>query len=299
MKWDVFISHASEDKEAVARPLADLLGGQGLRVWLDENELTLGVSLMDKINEGLAQSDFGVVILSHAFFAKKWPKSELHGLAARESSEERIILPVWHGLSQSDICRYEPILADKLAASTDKGIPYVATEILRAVRAPGARNPDLPFAKYYPEDRQLFDKLTAVFNRPAFRGTFLWQTNPEPFQRVMRLTIKALNTGTRQDNAGAALDPIESITRIKDKKLYAVMQEVVTELKTIDNLIEANKSEQGFINSPGAVDVTNDIDRRRDGIINLLNNVWRSFGINTLPIPTEIKDSTDCFERFL
>jgi hypothetical protein len=34
-KWDVFISHASEDKETVARPLAQCLERSGLRVWYD------------------------------------------------------------------------------------------------------------------------------------------------------------------------------------------------------------------------------------------------------------------------
>jgi hypothetical protein len=42
MPWDVFISHASEDKEPLARQLADLLRAQGVSVWLDESELTLG-----------------------------------------------------------------------------------------------------------------------------------------------------------------------------------------------------------------------------------------------------------------
>jgi TIR domain len=80
VKWDVFISHASEDKELVARPLAQLLTGSGLHVWLDENELRLGDSLRIKLDQGLAASQFGVVVLSRAFFAKDWPQRELDGL---------------------------------------------------------------------------------------------------------------------------------------------------------------------------------------------------------------------------
>jgi len=53
MEYDVFISHASEDKEAVARPLARHLQELGLRVWIDECELTLGDSLRRKIDAGL------------------------------------------------------------------------------------------------------------------------------------------------------------------------------------------------------------------------------------------------------
>ncbi|HYD12150.1 MAG TPA: toll/interleukin-1 receptor domain-containing protein [Allosphingosinicella sp.] len=54
--WDVFISHASEDKKSVARPLASKLRRLGLTVWLDENELKLGDSLSRKIDEGLTKS---------------------------------------------------------------------------------------------------------------------------------------------------------------------------------------------------------------------------------------------------
>ncbi len=66
--WDVFISHASEDKETIAKPLAKILIHNGLSVWLDQHELFLGDSLRRKIEEGLSNSRFGVVILSKNFF---------------------------------------------------------------------------------------------------------------------------------------------------------------------------------------------------------------------------------------
>lgn len=84
--WDVFISHAYEDKEEIARPLANKLAEAGLKVWLDEAELMLGDSLREKIDEGLTNSQFGVIILSRPFFDKRWPKSELNGLFAKASA---------------------------------------------------------------------------------------------------------------------------------------------------------------------------------------------------------------------
>ena len=51
--WDVFISHASEDKEAIARPLAEALRSHGLRVWYDEFALRPGNSLRESIDRGL------------------------------------------------------------------------------------------------------------------------------------------------------------------------------------------------------------------------------------------------------
>jgi TIR domain len=71
--YDVFVSHASEDKNKVARPLAACLESLGLRVWFDECQLALGDSLRRNIDRGLSESRFGVVILSPAFFAKEWP----------------------------------------------------------------------------------------------------------------------------------------------------------------------------------------------------------------------------------
>jgi len=82
---DVFISHASEDKDAVARPLAEALIGGGASVWFDEYELRLGDRLRAKIEDGLRRSRFGAVILSHSFFAKRWPQLELDGLFALEA----------------------------------------------------------------------------------------------------------------------------------------------------------------------------------------------------------------------
>lgn len=133
MNWDVFISHASEDKKDVARPLAIKLRGAGLRVWLDENEFTLGDSLRAKIDQGLAESRFGIVILSPSFFAKDWPLRELNGLAAQESLRRKILLPVWHQIDHDYICRYSPMLADRLAIRSELGMEKVAAAVMHAM----------------------------------------------------------------------------------------------------------------------------------------------------------------------
>lgn len=134
-QYDVFISHASEDKLDVVRPLASLLLQAGLSVWIDEAELVLGDSLRRKIEQGLVRSSFGVVVLSRAFFAKEWPQKELDALVAREEGQESVILPVWHHLSASDVRIYSPLLADRLGTRTDLGLQTVAGAIVRAVRS--------------------------------------------------------------------------------------------------------------------------------------------------------------------
>ena len=94
MRFDIFISYASEDRE-VAEALDKALSARGYSVWRDRGQLTLGDSLTTKINEGLAASRFGIVILSAAFLRKNWPQAELNALQARAiSAGQKVILPV-------------------------------------------------------------------------------------------------------------------------------------------------------------------------------------------------------------
>jgi hypothetical protein len=128
--YDVFISHATEDKDAVARPLATSLLSHGLKVWYDEFELRIGDSLRRKIDFGLARSRFGVVVISPSFFAKNWPQYELDGLVTREMTGEQVILPLWHQISKQQVIDQSPSLADKVARSTsDFTVVEIAAEI--------------------------------------------------------------------------------------------------------------------------------------------------------------------------
>lgn len=128
--WDIFISHASEDKEEIARQLAEALQQVGLKVWYDEFSLKLGDSLRRSIDQGLRESKFGLMILSPNFFAKEWTQRELDGFTAREISSGKVILPVWHNVTYEDVLRFSPVLADKLAVSTDQGLDRVVQRIL-------------------------------------------------------------------------------------------------------------------------------------------------------------------------
>jgi hypothetical protein len=129
---DVFISHASEDKDEIARPLADALQENGVTVWFDEFEMRLGDSLRRKIEEGLLVSRHGLTILSKAFFSKEWPQRELDALVGLESKDKRI-MPVWHGLTAEEIRRYAPLIADKYAVSSEKGIDAIVAAVKRAL----------------------------------------------------------------------------------------------------------------------------------------------------------------------
>ncbi len=129
-RWDVFISHAWEDKEEIARPLAEALLAAGLQVWFDEFSLKLGDSLRRSIEWGIRESRYGVVILSPSFFAKEWPKKELDALTARELEAEKVILPIWHNVSHPEVARFSPGLADRLAVPSSIGLESIVAQIL-------------------------------------------------------------------------------------------------------------------------------------------------------------------------
>lgn len=116
--YDVFISHASEDKDAIVRSLASALTDQGLKVWYDEFTLRIGDSLRQKIDRGLASSRVGLVVLSPSFIAKGWTNYELDGIVTRTVSGEQILLPIWHNITKQEVIDFSPSLADKVARST-------------------------------------------------------------------------------------------------------------------------------------------------------------------------------------
>jgi hypothetical protein len=128
--YDVFISHASEDKDAIVRSLAAALTAQGLKVWYDEFTLRIGDSLRQKIDRGLSTSRVGLVVLSRSFVAKGWTNYELDGIVTRTISGEQILLPIWHDITKQEVVSFSPSLADKVARST---ATHTVEEIAREI----------------------------------------------------------------------------------------------------------------------------------------------------------------------
>ena len=132
--FDVFVSHASEDKNEFVRPFVEALQAHGLNVWFDEQSLRIGDSLRRSIDNGLKNSRYGIVVLSDAFFRKEWPQRELDGLFAREVNGEKVILPIWHKISKNEVLKFSTIIADMLALNTSNfTIDEIAKEIASRV----------------------------------------------------------------------------------------------------------------------------------------------------------------------
>jgi len=155
-KWDVFISHAHEDKERIARPLALALTRHGLNIWYDEFALGIGDSLQKCINRGLAESKFGIVILSHNFFKKQWTDTELSALYSKQhSTKQKVILPIWHEIEYNEILNYAPTLSDLVALSTEMPLSLLVNKILDEVQ----KVSKIDISKYAPTGIAKLDKI--------------------------------------------------------------------------------------------------------------------------------------------
>ena len=139
MLYDVFISHASEDKDSFVRKLAKELKRNHVEVWYDEFSLKIGDSLRRSIDIGLSKSRFGIVVFSKHFFAKDWTEWELDGLVQRQiNSKKNVILPIWLDIKKEDVIKYSPSLADKVAINANSGIDNIVEKLLDTIKPSGS-----------------------------------------------------------------------------------------------------------------------------------------------------------------
>lgn len=119
-EYDVFVSHAFEDKEDFVDELVAEMRKLDLKVWYDTDKLKWGDSMREKIDRGLSKSRYGVVVLSPNYIAeqKYWTKAELNGLFQVETINGKTILPIWHNLTKKQVVEYSPIIADRKAMTT-------------------------------------------------------------------------------------------------------------------------------------------------------------------------------------
>jgi hypothetical protein len=133
MTRDAFLCHAGEDKRNIVRPLYDALTAVGITCWLDEAEIRWGDSLVDKVQEGLRNSRFVIVVLSGTFLAKPWPRRELASALSLESSSGVVrVLPLLVGGEQErqSALAELPLLSDKLYFCWE-GDPRQVVEAMR------------------------------------------------------------------------------------------------------------------------------------------------------------------------
>lgn len=134
--YDVFVSHAWEDKESFVDDFVEALKSLGIKVWYDTSQIKWGDSMRERIDGGLKKSRFGVAVLSPDYIAenKYWTKAELDGLFQLESVNGKTLLPIWHNLTKQQVMNYSPIIANKKAMTTaTMTAKEIAYELLKLI----------------------------------------------------------------------------------------------------------------------------------------------------------------------
>ena len=117
-EYDVFISHASEDKDGFVNEFKAELERRGVKVWIDDIAIKWGDSLRAQIDNGLKNSRFGIVVISRHYIRKGWTNYELDGLFQKEMTRGKTILPIWHDISKKEVQDFSPALAGRKAMTT-------------------------------------------------------------------------------------------------------------------------------------------------------------------------------------
>lgn len=117
-EYDVFISHASEDKTPFVEELVKALQDKDVKVWYDSLSIAWGDSLRKQIDDGLKKSRFGIVVLSENYIKKGWTQYELDGLFDIEMTKGKTILPIWHNITKQQVMDFSPTLAGRKALTS-------------------------------------------------------------------------------------------------------------------------------------------------------------------------------------
>jgi hypothetical protein len=131
---DIFISHASSDKQDYIQPLANALTTYGVSFWLDNIEIGWGDNFVLKINEGLRSSRFALLCLSKNFLSRPWTESEMSSVLAIQNSDGRKrALPLILN-SKQEIFQTYPLLSALNYREYDLGVDVLARELSETIR---------------------------------------------------------------------------------------------------------------------------------------------------------------------
>jgi hypothetical protein len=130
---DLFISYASEDRVTLVQPLVEALETHGYSVWFDRYELLPGDSLSTSIDRGLRDSLAGLVVLSRAFFAKKWTQHELGALQTQRVDDGKRLVPIWFGVTRDDVASYSPFLSNIIAIDGNDKVSTIIKQVAKVI----------------------------------------------------------------------------------------------------------------------------------------------------------------------
>lgn len=228
--WDVFISHASEDKNTFVKSLADELAKRGLKVWYDDFTLKVGDSLRQSIEKGVAKSRFGIVILSPNFFNRPWTERELSALFAREEQSKKVILPIWLDLSAEQVKELFPLLIDRKAIHSNSGLDNIVNELLAVIEPEQPKTPQNISEKTY-------HRILSLNIRDEIREELIHVLSHDDYPSLMSLYGEIVSN--------PIWDMVSSETKIKLANKYHPSSDTAPRIMLLDIfLVRANDNNQ-------------------------------------------------------
>ena len=130
-KYNVFIGHASEQKNDIAIPIYNELSSIGISSFIDIVEIKWGDSLTKKINRALGESDYFLAIISKDSIKKSWPDKEMNAAIAREISGKQKVLPLFVGSKSeiNELLDHYALISDKLYYEWNDNAKDIAIKI--------------------------------------------------------------------------------------------------------------------------------------------------------------------------
>ncbi len=293
--YDVFISFAEEDKPFV-NSLAKGLQDKGLKVWYSRDVLKIGDSISEKINEGLSQSRYGIVVFSHNYLLpkKKWPQAELYALFAKAThSGKKVILPIWKDIEYDEVLERMPLYAELFSLSSSIGIDRLVKKIFEAVKtkedeAVSTLQADIDFSFIHKGIRFIFVPDLKRERIPAEKGGFYLSATPiSVSQWELIMNKNKIWDNQAKDNVSPN-DCLEFI-----EKLCEGLEGFLCQLPTISQLQDAYLAQQtlalDFVEDEGNFEICIDANALRDGQYPLWHPDEAEKELIKIPMPKRIK----------
>jgi RNA-directed DNA polymerase len=174
--YEVFISHASEDKAEIARPIFQSCERLGIKAFLDEEHIGFGQSFTSKINVALGASRTVLAVITPNSVTKEWPLAEINAALALDVSGKKRVIPLMVG--NPDLTHL-PLIRTKRWIEWTGDADHVAAELKSFVRPPEPA-PSVPGV----QGTARKPTLNAPGSSPAAASRNVWQpASPAPKKR--------------------------------------------------------------------------------------------------------------------
>lgn len=139
--YDLFISHAVEDKIPFVNELAARLEAGGIKVRYTGQELSIGDGVCDTLVAGMRQSRYGIIILSQSYISKMKPSVAFNTLLDYKRNSENVIIPVLFEVTLGELVAKHILPDDAGPIYSSEGIDDIVSRLRQLIDPHGTISP--------------------------------------------------------------------------------------------------------------------------------------------------------------